>query len=308
MKQISDARAWFRRCKRRLALPSALMGLAAFSFTLVIFGAVVYTTALPSLIAVAEQGNGILSAALLNFQGNVNQEDSGQQDDASMTPRSDSVHASGGHLSSILDMSSVISDETLGSDTADDAQDNEAIGPGAGNESGSGSNPGQGDGDNEVPEAPEIDPELEREAYEFALSEFQAVEEYIPRVNAVVESFNADCLSDLETRLTRQRECQALMQELINHWNASTNSVLLANSHYYNYARAKLAAMFRCLGAYVDDIDHAWTMNIQYADDPEAHVDEFMAPIRDAMVDGENGNLTEFRSYYEAFELEWVEP
>ncbi|WP_273382420.1 hypothetical protein [Enorma phocaeensis] len=42
-----------------MALPSMLMGLVVFSFTLLGFGAVVYTAALPSLVAGAGQGDGL---------------------------------------------------------------------------------------------------------------------------------------------------------------------------------------------------------------------------------------------------------
>lgn len=283
------------------------MGLAVFSFTLVIFGAAVYTTSLPSLIAVAEQ-NGSANSAL-GFLTSIGQEDGVQASGSSSVSGGATVRASGARLGSVLDMSSALADEALEDDAANGSQGGSPENPGGGATSGGGNTPGNGGGSVEEPdEGDETDPAREQAAYEFALSEFQAVEGFIPRVNECVENFNNDNLADYETRLRHQREAQALIQELGNHYTAVLNNVPLAYSQYYKGKRSELAAMYRCLSAYVENIEDAWTLNVQYPDDPASHIDEFMAPIRDAMVDGQNENLTEFLSYYEQFELVWVEP
>ena len=50
MKKLGDAGSRAKRRIRRGALPSSLMGLVAFSFTLLAFSAIAYTSSLPALV------------------------------------------------------------------------------------------------------------------------------------------------------------------------------------------------------------------------------------------------------------------
>lgn len=290
--------SWLRRFRYKLALPSVLMGLVVFSFTLLGFGSVVYTTALPSLIAVAEQdeegaytqiANGVEAA--LNGEAVIG---------GSGTGARSSVHASGATLGGIADISGTPSAGDGGDADAEQSTDEETAPPPTTDMG----NLNEGGEPSQEPEPPVVtpDPAEEQAAYEHLLSEFQALEGYIGEANACVQAFNTDHQAPLGTRLAHQRVCDALYSELHGHYTAFLSYVMPQNSQY-RAAYGNLVAMYRLLASYVGTISSAWTQNVVFGDDVAEHVDEYMAPIRAVEVNGENKYLTEFRSRYEGFVL-----
>lgn len=311
----AKAKAWLRRFRYKLALPSVLMGLVVFSFTLLGFGAVVYTTALPSLVAVAEQDDGAYSQLTHSIENAVNGglatgETTANGESASGSNASalrPSVTSSGLTLGNLADVSGITQPEASAQDQGEDqdaqddaAEDNDEEIEGGDQDAANPAPPAEDEPTQpDTPTGP--DPEAEQAAYNHLLSEFQAIEGYIGQVNACVQAFNNDNQANLDTRLAHQRENAALYTMLHSHY-AGLLGYALPEGSQYGSARGSLIAMYRCLSSYVGVIDSAWTLNVQF-EDPENHVDEYMVPIRGSEVDGVNKYLAEFYSRYEGFVL-----
>lgn len=73
-------------------------------------------------------------------------------------------------------------------------------------------------------------------------------------------------------------------------------------SSHNSAAAGKLIGMYRCLSGYLDTLSEAWTVNLSF-EGPSGHVDEFMQPIWNDEVNGENKHLAEFNEYYSEFVL-----
>ena len=316
------ARALLRRLSRRLALPSVLMGLVVFSFTLLIFGAAVYSAALPALVADAEQGVGIYaqiaSGSLVNaLTGAGDGSSADSADGAGTSQHAGRVTSSGRVLGGAHSVSGGLTspdapqaddeDDTPDDPDATDPDPDDAPGGDAGEEPGGEDpgteTPGGGDtpgGDEEEPS----DPAQDQASYEFLLAEFQAIDGaggYIDQVNECTAAFERDALASVEVRTRHQQRVETIQGELTSHWLTIMNN-LSGLSSAYNDAAGDLLAMYRCLNAYLATISSAWRINLSF-EDPSAHVDEFMRPLRDAEVNGQNEDLAEFNSYYSEFVL-----
>lgn len=336
MSSQSRFRALFRRLSRRLALPSVLMGLVVFSFTLLFFGAAVYTAALPSLVADAEQGDGayaqIASGALVNAlvgssDGDDNQGQSNTAHASAAGQTQGRVTSSGRVVGGVGGISGGVNspqapskdeDDSFKNPSDSDSDKGDASGDKPGDTSddpGTGEdpetppveeNPGDGGG-GDTPggdENPPIDPDKEQADYEFLLAEFQAIDSpggYIDQIEACTTAFEQDALADINTRAAHQRQIEAIDVELSNHWLALMNS-LSSMSVRYQGAAGELLGMYRCLSSYMGTLEEAWTKNLSF-EDPSAHVDEFMQPIWNDEVNGQNKYLTEFNEYYSGFVL-----
>lgn len=337
MSSQSRMRALFRRLSRRLALPSVLMGLVVFSFTLLFFGAAVYTAALPSLVADAEQGDGayaqIASGALVNAlvgssdgdgdqgQSNTAHAFAANQTQGRVTSSGRVVGGVGGISGGVSSPNSPSKDEEDPSKKPDDSDSNKGDDssdkpsetpddPGTGEDPETppvDENPGGGEGGGDTPggdENPPIDPDKEQADYEFLLAEFQAIDSsggYIDQIEACTTAFEHDALASIEVRIRHQKQIQVIREELTSHWLVIMNN-RVGLSSAYGAAAGDLLAMYRCLNAYLATLNSAWEINLSF-EDPSAHVDEFMQPLRDAEVNGQNEDLAEFNSYYSGFVL-----
>ena len=311
----AKAKAWLRRFRYKLALPSVLMGLVVFSFTLLGFGTVVYTTALPSLVAVAEHDDGAYSQLTHGIESAMQGDPAAGEANANEEPASGSnasasrptVTSSGLTLGNLADVSGITQSETT-TQNQDEEQDTQGDSAEGSDEELDSNDQGAADPAPPVEDEPAQpdtptgpDPEAEQAAYDHLLSEFQAIEGYMGQVNSCVQNFNNDNQAVLDTRLAHQRECAALYTMLHSHY-AGLMGYALPEGSQYGSARGSLIAMYRCLSSYVGVIESAWTLNVQF-EDPENHVDEYMAPIRGSEVDGVNKHLAEFYSRYEGFVL-----
>ncbi len=320
MSSQSRMRALFKRLSRRLALPSVLMGLVVFSFTLLFFGAAVYTAALPSLVANAEQSDGayaqIASGALLEALTETPGDDSSQGNAGTSSSHQGGVTSSGRVVSGVGGVTGGVStpitstdDSTEDSDHEGDSdKDSNATPPQDG-----GGEPGSGADDNEPSTPPDEDgpgddkpddTEKDQQDYEFLLAEFQAIDGeggYIDQINACSTSFDQDKFAPTEVRTTHLYRCEAINAELYSHYVALVNRVGGMSSHN-SAAAGKLIGMYRCLSGYLDTLSEAWTVSLSF-EDPSDHVDEFMQPIWNDEVNGENKHLAEFNEYYSEFVL-----
>lgn len=311
-----------------MALPSMLMGLVVFSFTLLGFGAVVYTAALPSLVAGAGQGDGLyarvsqdgLVQALGGSSAGSDASDAGSQgasdgDGASssretITGGGASVGgASGVNGGAITPNASADDDDTPGGSGQAGAQkpgDDQGKNPGTGGNGSGNDNPdgsGSGSGSDSGDDGSQGENNAQEQAdYEFLREEFEALEGgsgYIARVNACTAAFESDALASAEVRKNHAAHCYSLQSEVFNRYVTLLNTPV---SKKYTSARGDLIAMYRCLATYLSTLGSAWEINTNFSD-PASHVDEFMLPLKNAEVNGENASLADFNKYYREFVL-----
>ena len=303
---------------RRGALPSSLMGLVVFSFTLLVFSTVAYTSSLPGLVmARARAGeDGLFPAiaqALFGEGGGL--ETGGQKDEADgtadegPTPKSSSSKLGAVNRPGFTLGGAVL--QGVGKPAGDPPQDSK---PGdldrPGEDDGSGKPddgdqnvPGDGGGDDgQQPEEPRPTPEEEQAAYDFLLGKAQTIDSYVAEVNTCAASFNQDGLANSSIRRSHKAACDALSARLFNDFATTLNTTLVKPGSAYASAHGSLIGMFRCLLEYLGTIQEAWDINVGF-DDPAAHVDEFMFPIDRDTANGQNVHLTEFYTYYNGFVL-----
>lgn len=301
-----------RRHMRRGALPSALIALVAFSFTLLGFGAAVYTATLPGLVAARSDGmsEGLLSSIIagLTKGAPTSDADAAQREDAAAASEAPIAGAGG------VSLGGISLEGIVGAAGSSDAQgDAGGQGQQGGSQDGGGSTgpsqpdapsePDSGSGSGDQGDIPDPTPEQVQEIYDTLLAKSQLIESYAAEVNACASAFNEDCLNpSLDVRLARQRTCDALGSRLLSEYSTLLNLPIYIQNTPYLEARGNLAGMYRCLGEYSGTISEAWEINVSF-EDPSAHVDEFMAPVYRDTVDGENKHLTEFRYWADRFEL-----
>ena len=320
MKKLGDAGSRAKRRIRRGALPSSLMGLVAFSFTLLAFSAIAYTSSLPALVMARSRvgEEGLFSAvarALVGHEPADAPADSAEADASSRETEADGDE--GGHplgnggftlggvsLQGVMGQVVGKPDQGQGGDQGDsgtqkpDGGDDGAKPDGGGSGGGDGGS-GDGAGGDQRPPTPEE----ERMAYEFLLGHAQAIDGYVVKANACVDAFNSDCLAELATRKAHKSTCYALQTDLFyNRYDVLVNKAPIHNDSKYRKAHGDLISMYRCLLAYVGTLDEAWEINVGF-EDPASHVGEFMGPINSATENGENIHLAEFKRYYEGFVL-----
>ncbi|WP_146003686.1 hypothetical protein [Enorma phocaeensis] len=317
-----------------MALPSMLMGLVAFPFTLLGFGAVVYTAALPSLVAGAEQGDGLyarvsqdgLVQALGGSSAGSDASDAGSQGASDGDGASSSRETITGGGASVGGASGVNGGATTPIIPADDddapgaagqggeqkpgdgqhgsSGDDQGQKPGTGGNGSGNDNPhdsGSGAGSDPGDDGSQGENNAQEQAdYEFLRGEFEALEGsngYIARVNACTAAFENDAFASAEVRRNHAAHCSALESEVFNRYATLLNTRV---SKKYTAARGDLIAMYRCLATYLSTLGSAWEINTGFSD-PASHVDEFMLPLKNAEVNGENASLAEFNDYYSEF-------
>lgn len=301
-----------RRHMRRGALPSALIALVAFSFTLLGFGAAVYTATLPGLVAARSDGmsEGLLSSIIagLTKEAPTSDADVAQREDAAAASEAPTAGAGG------VSLGGISLEGIVGAAGSSDAQgDADGQGQQGGSQDGGGSTgpsqpdtpsePDSGSGSGDQGDIPDPTPEQVQEIYDTLLAKSQLIESYAAEVNACASAFNEDCLNpSLDVRLARQRTCDALGSRLFSEYSTLLNPPIYIQNTPYLEAWGNLVGMYRCLGEYSGTISEAWEINVSF-EDPSAHVDEFMAPVYRDKVDGENKHLTEFRYWADRFEL-----
>lgn len=335
---ISGCRRSVARRMRRGALPSSLIGLVTFSFTVLAFSSVAYTTSLPALVQAAQradddslfykalagltqaQGEGSAPNDAAQDDGNAALGDAGQaasSDASGAKPPLGGVSLGGsmlqGVISNIAGVTQPKPDEpgsNGGSEQGGANPDGPAGGGSGGNGSGGGSDTGSGGnsggsgsggtGSESKPDLPTA--EEEQAAYDCLLNKVRLLDSYVSRVNAATSAFNNDCLGSAQIRGTRYGECEALWTDLSLEFDDVVNHTPIHNESQYRPAHGNLIAMYRLLRDYVGVLCEAWEVNVTLPD-PASAVDAFMAPIRKHEKDGENIFLAEFRQRYESFVL-----
>lgn len=319
-----------RRAPRRLrrgALPSSLIGLVTFSFTVLAFSTVAYTTSLPALIQAAQradddslfykalagltqgdaQGAGADAGAVASGDAEASAGDAGSGSGSGKRPARGSITLGGASLQGII---SNIAGNSVEKPQASDAGAKPDVDPkpegGSEPDGGTGGQPGGGstDGDsgNQGGGKPEASPEEEERMYNFLAERLALIDSYLVRVNAATSGFNNDCLGAYDVRAAHRAECMALWEELLLEFDTVVNKAPAYSGTQYVKPRGRIIAMYRLLRDYIGVLCEAWDINVPLPD-PSSNIDAFMAPIRLYEKDGENIFLAEFKQIYEGFVL-----
>lgn len=331
-----------RRAPRRLrrgALPSSLIGLVTFSFTVLAFSTVAYTTSLPALIQAAQradddslfykalagltqgdaQGAGADAGAAASGDAAASAGDAGSGSGSGKRPARGSITLGGASLQGII---SNIAGNSVEKPQAPDAGAKPDVDPkpegGSEPDGGTGGQPGGGttggggtdggggstDGDsgNQGGGKPEASPEEEERMYNFLAERLALIDSYLVRVNAATSGFNNDCLGAYDVRAAHRAECMALWEELLLEFDTVVNKAPAYSGTQYVKPRGRIIAMYRLLRDYIGVLCEAWDINVPLPD-PSSSIDAFMAPIRLYEKDGENIFLAEFKQIYEGFVL-----
>lgn len=296
-----------------------MVGLVAFSGTLMAFGTVVYTASLPALIANSERVADAVDAATDAVERVTGSGDGAGEEkaaDASSRATSKRATVTGGKVGAAgISPKGAAAAVSSKAEDADKDKDKDADKAGEA---------GDGDADQDAfpddPSAPEPAPSPEPEpdpapepsgpsegeeqdVYNYLLPIWQRVDGYVSQINACIESFNNDsATASLETRLQHQRVCAKVNQSILQE-RLTLGSCVMPDGSRYTSALGNLTGMYRCLNEWLGTIENAWVINVTF-DDPAAHVDEYMAPVYAATdASGTNVHFAEFRTYYEGFAL-----
>ena len=296
------------------------MGLVAFSFTLLGFGAVVYTAALPSMVQAAEETSGAFRWVLDNGGDALDPSTWARPGDDEGDGSAKGGRA-GGARAGLSGVSTSVAAPVApkSPDKAKQKQDEKEQGAqdpnAAGDDAGTDEKPGDdqggssqkpGDGDDSTqggidPDGP--DPAEEQAFYEYLAGKYADVGGYVDYINAANQEFSANMFASKDVRRASAERCDLLYSQLYSDWgDLATHPV--PDGSQYEPQRGELIGMYRCLASYMGCLGSAWQVNISIGDDAiESSVDEFMEPLRAEEVNGENRYITEFRSYYEGFAL-----
>lgn len=336
---------WTARRRWRAMLPTTLVGLVSFSFTLLAFGTVTYVAALPALIeeapiaaqagiARAESAANTLGGLPLAERtvdgvvlGGLAEAASGGSGQAAGPVAAGSASsadaASVRSLLGSLGLTSITGAAASGTAGGDGSSADAPAADGTGGTGGSGGGAPSSPSDGTVPETPTTPEapttpetpgedggqggsgisEAEEQAIYAQLEPYAtALPGYVDAVNAQVQLFNDECLdAPLETRMAHNRSCDMVLDQLLAQYLGVRDSVAVPNESRYKDLQGDLISLYRCLAGYLGSVSTAWAYNTCY-EDPAEHVDEFMAPINEDLVDGQNVYLTEFLRVYEGLQ------
>lgn len=294
-------------------MPSALVGLVAFSFTLLFFGSAVYTAALPSMVTRAQQDAELtpeqVQAAVTAAQTSLGESPQGAPETSDSKGAASTASGGAGSaglgglsgfsgLSGGTPLSPSKDPRTTQLTPAAQATTSAATTAGAITPKPSTpvtpSQPQTSEPDTPSPSDPEgPNAEAEQATHDILVSYANKLQGYTSEVQACVASFEADALTQgIERRAADQRVVNSLSTRIFGDFETLMNKVSVPEGSKWTDARDNLIGAYRTLGEYLDCYDTAWTLNLAF-DDPAAHVDEFMGPINtDAPA-----RLAEFNDY-----------
>lgn len=119
---------------------------------------------------------------------------------------------------------------------------------------------------------------------------------FLSKANAVASAFASDASSaSLDTRLSRQRTCNALSSQLWAEYY-DVRDTAVTNRSRYKKAQENLIGMYRCLAQYVDTYGSAWELNVAL-EDPAGREADYMGPINSNGAGSQNRYLQEYYTW-----------
>ena len=317
------------RRRLRSLLPSAMMGLVTFSFTLLFVGAAAYTVSLPSLMKDPEGKSFVLLDAAGHTAGSSASgmwtslfrqmmfgEDAEGAEDGS-TAKAGAGTGSAGSMTGISLsglMSGTVanveakkdeanSGQTPGSDA--DKTDPEPSAPDTpskpddgkddtGKDDGGKDDSGKDDTGKDDKPGLELS-EADKEFRQWMLGRLTRLDELAAEVNSLTEEFNRCALTtDLATRQAAAARVEKANETIWSEFSKTLNGHSIPAGSQLMDQRSRLVGSYRCLRDYLGCLDAAWSSNLDFAD-PSQHVNEFMQPLTETMNEsGQNKYLAEY--------------
>ena len=291
-----------------------MMGLVAFSFTLLFVGAAAYTVSLPSLMKDPEGKSFVLLDAAGRTAGSSASgmwtslfrqmmfgEDAEGAEDGS-TAKAGAGTGSAGSMTGISLsglMSGTVANvetkkdeanagQTPGSDA--DKTDPEPSAPDTP------SKPDDGKDDTGKEDKPGLElSEADKEFRQWMLGRLTRLDELAAEVNSLTEEFNRCALTtDLATRQAAAARVEKANETIWAEFSKTLNGHSIPAGSQLMDQRSRLVGSYRCLRDYLGCLDAAWSSNLDFAD-PSQHVNEFMEPLTETMNEsGQNKHLAEY--------------
>ena len=317
------------RRRLRSLLPSAMMGLVTFSFTLLFVGAAAYAVSLPSLMKDPEGKSFVLLDAAgrtagssasgmwtslfrqMMFGEDAEGAESGSTAKAgagtgsagSMTGISLSGLMSGTVANVETKKDEANSGQTPGSDA--DKTDPEPSAPDTpskpddgkddtGKDDGGKDDSGKDDTGKDDKPGLELS-EADKEFRQWMLGRLTRLDELAAEVNSLTEEFNRCALTtDLATRQAAAARVEKANETIWSEFSKTLNGHSIPAGSQLMDQRSRLVGSYRCLRDYLGCLDAAWSSNLDFAD-PSQHVSEFMQPLTETMNEsGQNKYLAEY--------------
>lgn len=334
MKALPNLRKSTTRRRLRSLLPSAMMGLVTFSFTLLFVGAAAYAVSLPSLMKDPEGKSFVLLDAAGHTAGSSASgmwtslfrqmmfgEDAEGAEDGSTAKAGASTGSAGSMTGISLSglMSGTVanvetkkdeanSGQTPGSDA--DKTDPEPSAPDTpskpddgkddtGKDDGGKDDSGKDDSgkdDTGKDDKPGLElSEADKEFRQWMLGRLTRLDELAAEVNSLTEEFNRCALTtDLATRQAAAARVEKANETIWSEFSKTLNGHSTPAGSQLMDQRSRLVGSYRCLRDYLGCLDAAWSSNLDFAD-PSQHVSEFMQPLTETMNEsGQNKYLAEY--------------
>ena len=321
MQALPNLKRSTTRRRLRSLLPSAMMGLVTFSFTLLFVGAAAYTVSLPSLMKDPEgksfvlldaagrtagsSASGIWTSLFRQMMFGEDAEGAeggstakaGTGSAGSMTGISLSGLMSGTVANVETKKDEANAGQTPGSDA--DKTDPEPSAPDTpstpddGKDDTGKDDTGKDDGKDDKP-GTELS-EADKEFRQWMLGRLTRLDELAAEVNSLTEEFNRCALStDLATRQAAAARVEKANETIWVEFSKTLNGHATPAGTQLADQRSRLIGSYRCLRDYLGCLDDAWSKNLEFAD-PSQHVSEFMQPLTETMNEsGQNKYLAEY--------------
>lgn len=317
------ASAFLLRSRLRAALPSSLVGLVTFSFVILAFGAVVYTAALPSLVAAspvvgdaqnteAPQGDSVTDGSTSADAGDQPAELSeGDGDPAASSGENsaDSNSAAGGtdSLGGLAvpgavagvdgggnnegnEDPSAASDASAANGNAS-AGDSPSVDAATNNNDGSSSD-SHGSSSDSTADTSENDAWLLAYASEKS-GELSSLQQQLTELNQTASN---DFVSNESARATNAAHAEAFYSEAGGAFSTVLNQVSAHSHTSYTAAANDLVGMYRCLWNASDVLNQAWAQSAGLAGNTER-----LATLYNEAMAEEQNYLDQYNSYAAVF-------
>ena len=285
------------RLKRLPASPKAL-GLVSFSLAGLCLGSAVYVAAIPGLVAQSPAASVVRETGEQAVEGAI----------AAIEGASDAA-IKGLEVASVSTVTAATSDAASPSDASNASSDAEAPSKASENENKETTsdtnkkNDQNSDSGNTEPEPepePGLDQATEAKWRTYYVGTYNNLTSMVETYNSCVSDLNVKRYASYSQRSAALSKCEALQDDLLSGYLKVVNSGIPHESKYYRFRDPQIIS-HRALAGALDSIIEAWNINLAYGDEgdgPRGHEDEFMKPLLDDQVDGENKYITEFKQYY----------
>lgn len=281
------------RIRRLPASPKAL-GIASFSLVGLCFGAAVYLAALPNLIAqspavsaVSDAGQMVTESAEDALQNTP--EVAKARFASALLPVDDTAGMDVPAPTSVEEETPVAegSQTQPAEDSKEDSTDTPAQTP-------------KGDGADSSDLSPDmgLDDETEIKWRNYYTVSYNNLSTMVNSYNACISDANSLKYASYQERQAALMRCESLSDKLLDGFNYTLNSGIPDTSKYFS-AKEPQVICYRSLAGALGSLIEMWKINLAYQD-PAGHEDEFLKPILDDQVNGENKYISEFNRYYKS--------